>query len=115
METNQLSESILENEIKTIISDLRTLTENEIFNTGFVQRMKNNLLPKIVSNISEEQLTKSILKLQEETFIKISNQFNEVGIKNQNSDEMKNRFLEGMEFQELGLNDMANQTFLKVV
>lgn len=115
METDNSSSSddILESKIKTIIAHLKSLTENEISSTGYVQRIKDNLLPKIVTKISEENYSKSIQQLQEEAFINISNQFYEIGVSNENFN-TGNRFLEGMEFQELGLQDMANHTFLKV-
>lgn len=107
------SDDYLKNEIKTIISDLKILTENEISSTGYVQRIKNNLLPKIVTKISEEHYSKSIQQLQEEAFINISNQFYEIEVSNENLN-TENRLLEGMEFQELGLENMAKHTFLKV-
>lgn len=117
-----LSSSILETEIKIIISDLKELTENEIINTGYIQRIKDNLLSKIVSNISKENFAKSIEQLQEEAFVDISNRFYEIAVKshleevtNQNrKSAYETRLLEGMEFQEIGLDTMANFTFLKV-
>lgn len=120
--SSELSTNILETEIKLTISDLKLLTENEIINTGYVQRIKDNLLPKIVSNIPKEHFGKSIQELQEEAFIRVSNKFYVIGINNLSEDRPEPNFksyevrlLEGIEFQELGQDDKANHTFLKVI